>query len=449
MQRRLLETILAHRPAALYPSALCILADLQQDRVLDCARAAVAAADAPALLRHLRDLSPPCARMLASVMGVLPQGGLPYPGECAPAVQNADAAVVSTDAVAAVASDAAVRSVDAAVRYADAVASDAMLRSNGATAGECTPECSVQSADAVPSTDAVASDAAVQIMDAAVRCADAEALHAVLRSNAATAGEYMPEAALSRSATATCLPPQATSDVGYGTERSQGCSELPVASRGGGAAKPATDTAAQASSAAEPTGTASGGTPLSARQMGVHYAARSSIRSEPGTTREGQPTSQPSAHAPAVDTLHSCLNGVGSAACTNKPVRSTVPAAVESGAVESAAVESAALFACAQHVRAGASAPGHLFYPFFEVSMYLLICAEFVVEEAAGLLGRAAAVEAAQVAGRSALHVLATGIRVLSKFRCRLAVFCVCAVEMSFARVDHWCGPQQLYVCAR
>eukprot|EP00892_Ulva_mutabilis_P007215 jgi/Ulvmu1/4866/UM020_0152.1 len=55
LQRRLLAALAQRAPAALYPNAACVLAELQQDDVLDAARdAAAAGEDAVPLLRRLQ-----------------------------------------------------------------------------------------------------------------------------------------------------------------------------------------------------------------------------------------------------------------------------------------------------------------------------------------------------------------------------------------------------------
>ena len=55
LQRHLLEAIAARNPAALYPNAVCVLAELQQDAVLDAAReAAAAGGDAVPMLQRLQ-----------------------------------------------------------------------------------------------------------------------------------------------------------------------------------------------------------------------------------------------------------------------------------------------------------------------------------------------------------------------------------------------------------
>lgn len=55
LQRDLLEAVATHSPAALYPNAACVLAELQQDAVLDSAREAGAVGrDVVPLLQRLR-----------------------------------------------------------------------------------------------------------------------------------------------------------------------------------------------------------------------------------------------------------------------------------------------------------------------------------------------------------------------------------------------------------
>lgn len=81
LQRCLLEALAAHTPTALYPNAACVLAELQQDAVLDAARdVAAAGGDAAPILQRLR--APYAALRQATGACIEPPGAAPQRRSC-------------------------------------------------------------------------------------------------------------------------------------------------------------------------------------------------------------------------------------------------------------------------------------------------------------------------------------------------------------------------------